>query len=100
MQDLFAWGEIFFSNLMVFGDWLLHKPLAAADELFLWFADFLEFYQFKIGPIEIGPSDTVIAFFEMLGSQSVASLILGSSLVIVLGVKLIKFLLGAINLLS
>lgn len=93
MLDLFRWGEIFFANLIDIGEWLLQKPLAAADALFLWFADFLEFYQFEIGSFQFGPSDSVIEFFEMLGTQSIGSLLFGGALITVLGVKLIKFFL-------
>ena len=94
MFELFHWAEQIVKSLLDLGDFLLYKPFVEGAEYFSFFADVLEFWQ--IGD-SLGPSDGLIAFFDMLGQQSIGSLLFGASLTFLLGIKMLKFFIDLIG---
>ena len=92
MGEFFVWGESLLSGLEEVGEWLMSKPLAAYDPYFRFLSDVFEFYQFEINGYEFGVSDSVVRFFDILGTQSIGSLLLGGAITIVLSIKVIQFI--------
>ena len=78
MLQLFSWGEIFISTLSSVGDWLLSKPFH--DATFVRLAKWANFFS----PNELNE------FVAWIGNQSVASLLLSSSLLAILTIKVVK----------